>query len=569
MHTLVLNSAQRQAVEATGVVAVIAGPGTGKTLTLTARIVSLIQKQHVPPEQIFAATFTTKATHEIRSRVTAQLPADSPKPHITTLHAFCFAVLTEYYGQPPQIISESAQKKLVADIVRQNKTSLSAAALLKHIHRSKTDPVFEVGQEINKLIEEYEIRLTMHGYVDYEDLISQTLELFKTTNLLALYQERFLYIHVDEFQDLNRIQQQLIMLLASKNKSLFVIGDPDQSIYGFRGATPNGIQELSRVFPNLATITLKQNYRSSQSILALSFSLITAHESAYLKQPLQGLPQANTSISLIQANDAWQEAQHIVEKIQKLLGGLTRQNFDTNLVDSYEESNFNFADIAILLRNRSQGRFFKRYLLRSGIPFSLVSEQSFLDHPDIVTLRQALSTQTYSSLTSLSRVITDLAQNLNLDLNQQEIKQCIQEATQIETGDLAKDIPFFLQYLKILRQDEQLTIPHDKVTLMTIHAAKGLEFPVVFIPGLEEGILPSAAGGIDAQRLAEERRLLYVALTRAKQHLYLSYSRRRSTHKNNLSREPSRFLNELNPRLYTTQTLKSPKRKFQRQPKLF
>lgn len=566
MPVLTLNTAQEQAVNNTrGVVAVIAGPGTGKTHTLTARIITLIHETNIPAENILALTFTIKAAHEMRTRLHQHLLPDQPTPTIATLHSFCFGLLTQHHGQPPIIRTEADQLALLQTLLQQETLKNSPAKLLKKIRHAKTlpDPLLHLSETEQQIFSTYQEHLAAQGQYDYEDLIIQANRLFVENAPAAQeYQNQYQFIHVDEFQDLNQPQQALIVQLAQMHQNLFIIGDPDQSIYSFRGARPNGFEQITQHFPETKTYLLEDNYRSGQTILNTAHSLIAHDPHAASVRPLHSHVPTPGTITLMRGHNQFQEAHYIVEMIQRLLGGITRQNFDTNLIESHSDATYNFGDIVVLLRSRSQGRFFKRYLLKSGIPFEFVSEKSLLEYPELQSLITALqekSRQSAGAFASLSQYLQETIESLQLDPTHETLQYLIKEAADTETGDLARDIPFFLQYLTILQYDNQVAIPADKVIFMTIHAAKGLEFPVVFVPGLDEGILPSGISHENEEKIAEERRLLYVAMTRAKQELYLSSANGQS---------PSRFLSELDSTAITETRLVA-KRKKPKQPRLF
>lgn len=566
MPVLTLNTAQQQAISnIRGVTSVIAGPGTGKTHTLIARILTLITQDRIPAASILALTFTIKAAHEMRIRLHQHLPVGQPIPTIATLHSFCFAMLTQHHGTSPTIIDETHQLMMLQALLQQTTFKNSPTKLLKKIRYAKSlpDPLLYLHETEQQIFTSYQQHLATEGQYDYEDLIIEANRLLiQNAPAAQEYRDQYQFIHVDEFQDLNQPQQALIVQLAQTHTNLFIIGDPNQSIYSFRGAFPDGIEQITKHFPKTQTYQLEDNYRSSQAILDTAYSLITHDPQSTAVRPLHANTSIPGTITLLRGQNKFQEAQYIVEMIQKLLGGITRQNFDTNLIESHSTAEYNFGDIAVLLRSRSQGRFFKRYLLKSGVPFEFVSEKSLFEYPELQSLITALqekSRQSSQTFASLSQYLRETIESIQLDPTHETLQYLIAEAEDTETGDLTRDIPFFLQYLTILQYDNQIALPVDKVIFMTIHAAKGLEFPVVFVPGLDEGSLPAGINQADDKKIAEERRLLYVAMTRAKQELYLSSTSRQS---------PSRFLSELDMAAIT-ETHLVPKKKKPKQPRLF
>lgn len=460
-----LDRDQQQAVEIIdGPVLVDAGPGSGKTRVLVERVVRLVESG-IPAENILALTFTNKATGEMRKRLEGRVSGNIT---ISTFHALSYDILQEHGGRVG-----------VEDI------------------RSEFD----------------------EATLSFDDLLPLLHQLFlKHEDILHIYQDRFRYILVDEYQDTNEIQGKVLTLLGSQHGNVFVIGDPNQAIYGFRGATLRNFHSFSKYFPNPTHISLFTNYRSCPSISSAS-SLVLG------KQGLDVGPE----VTIFSCASDRQEVSHILRAIKELVGGSDMQETDRGMEGSYS-----FGDIAVLYRLKSIGREFEKAFSSSGIPYQIVGEGSFFDRPEIQEALTLLQTYDFSKdvYAGLQKKYDD-----DTDVGRRKYENILQLKTMI----LSYDSPEELLRDALLSREEDEPLRENVVTLMTAHASKGLEFPVVFIPGVEEDLFPYArAADID-----EEKRLLYVAMTRAKERLYITYAGRRMVYGKTLDRTPSRFLDAL------------------------
>lgn len=431
-----LNDEQRRAVDAGGPLVITAGPGTGKTKTLTSKIVYLLQ-QGVPADDVLALTFTNKAGEEMKERV-KRLNNQKKLPFIGTFHGLALKLLSDV--RDVNIVSEEDQKEIVRSVLKDLKMKMRVRQAVSHISKHKS------AGTADALVETYNEHLRARGLYDFDDLL---LELLNTITLSEITR-RWKYVLVDEFQDTNAVQYELVKKLAA-SENICVIGDPCQSIYAFRGSDPRIFAQFTKDFPNTQKVTLRANYRSGASIIEVASTL-------FPQAPrLDPQTVAEGQVRLITTLNEHTQARWILGEIGRQMGGM-----DLNEVGTAREKGARFSDFAVIYRIHDVGRQLELLFAENGIPYQVIGGA----------------------------------------------------------------VPH-----------QQSDIEHDKVVLLTMHAAKGLEFDHVFLAGFEEGLIPYTRRGESEDELAEERRLLYVALTRAKQHLYMLrplYRRRQKT-------APSRF----------------------------
>ena len=585
-----LNFDQRKAVESDGVVVIVAGPGTGKTKTLTSRIAHLLEEKKVDPEKILALTFTKKAATEMKTR----LRHIKNLPFIGTFHAFATQFLQ---GSGFRIIDEKEQLSILEMIVLEHKkktTQKDVKNLLKDISISKND--FSESKN-SAIIDTYNKFLQDNNLLDFDDLL---LLLFKKINQVKDF--RYEYVLVDEFQDTNRLQYEIIKNLVLKD-NLFVIGDPLQSIYAFRGADAYVFEKIKQDFPHHAKIALKKNYRSAKNILDTASRLFIGAST------LTSIKGKIGVLQLILMADEHSEADWVVQKIYELIGGADLIQASDLRQENVKKHTL-FADIAVIYRTHQIGRILEKRFLDSGIPYQMIGGDSPYEQAEIAfiiaILQYVLSKKSQdlknifdSSLlrishearfilhdvlkdektSDISAIIHDLqglgklkpkdikilsTLNKNNDelleysksyklidfihktieifsldkriidkpVKQQNLQQFVNNLLQF--ADKKDAYQNALDYLTYLQEHEYYDPRAQKVTLLTMHAAKGLEFDTVFICGFEEGLIPlvKTKNTVD---LDEEKRLLYVAMTRAKQNLYLTYTNNRFHKKTNIS----------------------------------
>lgn len=591
-----LNSEQKKAVTFDGgVLLVLAGAGSGKTKVLTHRVAWTIQNKKVSSENILLLTFTNKAANEMKERIFA-LCGFVP-PFSGTFHSFSVKLLRVdgvHVGVPQNflIYDDSDQKELIKEILNEmnlSTDSYNPGSILNDISQIKNqmiDPADytnlaqgEWQEKVSSVYLEYEKKLKEIGALDFDDLLIKTVLLLKETpEILKKWQKILTHIFVDEWQDTNKIQYSLIKLLVGENKNLTVVGDASQSIYSWRGADFRNINNLIKDFPEIKIINLEQNYRSTEKILNAANQIIsknTSHPILKLWTDKNGGEQ----IKIYVASSGLDEASFIAEEISRL------KNY----------KGFSYHDFAILYRTNAQSRVIEEALLHSGIPYILVGGVRFYDRKEIkdvlsylrflVNQKDQISFRRIEKIgkrrlehfeeykktlgeleekTTLEILDEVMKTTSYLDLFSKETEENLQRLENIkELRSVATEFPNIYEFLEnvSLVEAEQLgnkkikvnsNEKQDAVALMTLHAAKGLEFSVVFIVGFEEGLFPHSRSLFDNYQIEEERRLAYVGITRAKEILYLSYAGSRLYFGEKLSNPPSRFLVDIPEELIET-----------------
>ncbi|KRL88570.1 DNA helicase PcrA [Limosilactobacillus ingluviei] len=634
-----MNEQQRQAVLTTeGPLLVMAGAGSGKTRVLTHRIAYLIEEQGVLPWKILAITFTNKAAREMQERLTKLLGPSASDIWVSTFHALCVRILRRNidklgYNTAFTIADPGEQRTLMKRIFKEMnldpkkfepRNFLSAISNAKNALETPAAYQAKYQDPYHKLVGEaygrYQKELEANQTLDFDDLIMKTIELFKTEPAtLAYYQDKFNYIHVDEYQDTNDAQYQLVHQLAAKYENLCVVGDADQSIYGWRGANMNNILNFEKDYPTAQTIMLEQNYRSTQTILDAANQVIANNVNRKDKKLWTQNGQGD-KISYYRAQSEHDEAYYVVKQIEK----------------QRQAHGYAYGDFAILYRTNAQSRLIEETFMKSSIPYTMVGGHKFYDRMEIrdllgyltlvanpddslsfervvnvpkrgigatslnklrqfaadmgwslmkaaenVELANQISPSVKKKLTGFAEEMQQLqtqAANLTLteltdailtqtgyraslqavankDLqaqtrleNLEEFKSVTQEFDQKHGDEVTttqEQLTQFLTDLALVSPQDELEDQTNTVTLMTLHAAKGLEFPVVFLIGMEEGIFPLARAKENPEEAEEERRLAYVGITRAKQKLYLTNANSRVLY-GRIQRNPaSEFVTEI------------------------
>ncbi|OGM73957.1 hypothetical protein A2191_00310 [Candidatus Woesebacteria bacterium RIFOXYA1_FULL_38_9] len=569
---------------------VLAGAGSGKTRVLTHRAAWLIDQHIALPDEILLLTFTNKAAEEMKKRIytlTGKIPVFSG-----TFHSFSVKVLRRsghLLGIPPNFViyDQEDQKDIIKDILVKLNLSpdtflpTSIAQIISEAKSQMLSPLMyaEIAttphqKQIFNIFTQYEKTLKEINALDFDDLLLSTVKVFSQNQAeLQKWQSIITHILVDEWQDTNKIQYQLTKLITGSSENLTAVGDASQSIYSWRGADYKNIELLKRDYANLTTIHLEQNYRSSQTILEAANSIIHKNTT----HPILKLWTNNRKgerINLYTAENELKEATFIVQKIHDLTKSIYQLN-----------------DIAILYRTNAQSRTLEEALLHSGIPYRIVGGTRFYDRAEIkdviaylriitnpkdtvsqkrvlktgkkrheiinkfLTNNPNISSQTtleimdlvLDTVKYLSRYSRETAENLTLLENIKELRS------------VAANFPIlseFLENVALVEAEQntrrQLTLESSgkgQITLMTLHSAKGLEFPVVFICGLEEGLFPHSRSLFDTYQLEEERRLAYVGITRAKELLFLTHAQHRLYFGQRAANPPSRFLADIPEKL--------------------
>ena len=559
-----LDPEQRAAAQTLeGPVLIVAGPGTGKTRTLTHRLAYLIKEGEAVPQHCLAITFTRRAAQEMQERLALLLPDSAPIP-VRTFHALGLELLREqaaHAGLPTNfsVADETEQMEQLARL-----SGLSGKRLQqqwKEISCCKREGKRPApGSESEAFFTAYETSLREHGLVDFDDLLSLPVHLLESDqNLVETYRTRFRWICVDEYQDIDAMQYRLLRLLMPDNGNLCAIGDPDQAIYSFRGADRGFFQRFQQDYPGAKIYTLKRSYRCPRTILDASSQVMEAAEPDRVR--LEALLDTPDRIMIHQAPTGRAEAEFVVQTMEALLGGHTLFSLDSGRSEGHSGLDLGFSDFAVLYRTAAQADLLSEALARSGIPFQRCSHQRLSDDPVVRELIALLRIQTNEGTVQerLDRAI----QALRSTGSQEEFQVSAPEsATQPDPIELAclrltplaascdKDLTRFLDTLALGEETDCWDPRAQRVSLLTLHAAKGLEFPVVFITGCADRILPLYWGDHLAHAaLEEERRLFYVGMTRAQARLVLSTPQHMPWRGKTRSFTPSPFLEEIKEQL--------------------
>ena len=632
MDLTALNPMQRKAAETLeGPVLILAGAGSGKTRTLTYRIANLID-HGVRPWHILALTFTNKAAREMRERVEKLVGGQAEDMWIGTFHSICVRILRRDieklgYQRSFTIYDDDDQLRVIKDSLKAlglDENRMTPKEIRAKISDAKNkmmtpDEWFGASakdyqcQQVHDVFSYYEERLRGANALDFDDLLLRTLQLFVDhPPVLDHYRQRFQYVHVDEYQDTNAAQYNLVRLLTQESRNLCVVGDDDQSIYGWRGADIRNILDFESDFPDAQVIKLEQNYRSTANILDAANQVI-AHNEGRKEKALWTDAGEGEKIHLYSAGDEREEAAWICERIRKL------QAMQTPL-----------SQIAVLYRMHAQSRVIEEMFTRAGIPYKIFGGTRFYDRKEIRdalaylrvivnpaddvslvriinTPKRSIGDSTVATLQEYARqeelplfsVLNDPPQSLSsrprkciaefalllmkltalkdtLSLSElvdamlketglkaqfeiegseeaqsrlQNLMEFAGAAQEFESQSADKTLEAFLENVALVTDLDQQEDAPRYVTLMTLHSAKGLEYDAVFMAGMEEGIFPSMRTAMDEKRMEEERRLCYVGITRAKQKLYLSFARRRTIFNQITHNPPSPFLKEIPDRL--------------------
>lgn len=633
-----LNPQQAEAVINTeGPMLIMAGAGSGKTKVLTCRVANLLQKG-VRPYRILAITFTNKAAAEMRERVNNMSGPAAKDVWLFTFHAFCARFLRMEidklpgYGGNFAIYDTADSQNLIKQILKEmnlDDKRFQPSGILSRISNAKNalqdaaafarqaGDFYE--QKVADIYSRYEQKLQLNNALDFDDLLMLSIKLLQENKeVREKYQDRFDYLLVDEYQDTNHAQYLLTKFLAAKHRNICVVGDADQSIYGWRGADIQNILDFEKDYPDAKVIKLEQNYRSTQIILDAANAVIENNTGRKPKN-LWTENKSGADIIYFQAVDERDEARFVIEQLQNL----------------QRTENKKLGDMAILYRTNTQSRIFEEMLIKSGISYNMVGGLKFYERKEIkdiiaylrvifnpadslsllriinvpkrgigdaslakiqayaaannVSLFEAvsnaaaidgLSSRFVSKLDDLAGIIFELMNLANeapvedlidrvlrdtgyLEELENErtpqaqsridnLHELISVAQEFAASEEENNLENFLAHVALVSDIDDTELGEDAITLMTLHSSKGLEFPVVFLVGMEEGLFPHARTLMNETEIEEERRLCYVGITRAKEKLFLSSTKMRTIYGNTVTYPPSRFLQEIPARLVKT-----------------
>jgi uncharacterized protein (TIGR00375 family) len=551
-----LDPEQRVAAGAeAGPLLVVAGPGTGKTRTLTHRLAYLVRERGLAPERCLAISFTRRACGELQERLEGLVPGEAGRVLVTTFHGLGLRILREQHaalglGPGFRVADEAERLELLTELLgcpeREARRLLPELVRRKRARAARWPGLDAEASEVAGPLARYEAAMRKLDLVDLDDLLALPVMLLAGDEGLAgRYRERFGFVAVDEYQDVDELQYRLLRLLTTPEANLCAIGDPDQAIYGFRGADVGFFLRFTQDFPTARTVRLTRNYRSSPAIVAGALQAIAPSTLVVGRElAAMGSREAPARITIHQAASDLAEAEFVVQTVDRLLGGASFLSLDSGRADGGAEHGLSFADVAVLYRTDAQSGPLAEALGRAGMPFQKRSHDRLGDHPAVRALVRALRERPPAGDRSLTARLAAAAGAAG----------AADEDTVAEALDLlaplaarcGDDLDRFLAELALGDEVDTWDPRADRVSLLTLHAAKGLEFPVVFLTGCEDGLLPLAFGPRPTPaETAEERRLFFVGMTRARSHLFLSHARRRSWRGSVREAEPSPFLADL------------------------
>jgi DNA helicase-2/ATP-dependent DNA helicase PcrA len=633
-----LNQQQREAVLHTeGQLLILAGAGSGKTKVLTHRVAYLIKEKGVYPGNILAITFTNKAAREMKERIQKLLGDISENIWVSTFHSTCVRILRRDiekigFNRDFVIFDSADQQTVIKDCIKElnlNEKNFPPRTVLDIIGRAKDDLIeaqdyrkmyaydYRMGK-IASIYELYQKKLKQNNALDFDDIILFTIKLFlNNPTVLEYYQKKFRYILVDEYQDTNTAQYRLVSLLAQGHRNLCVVGDDDQSIFGWRGANIGNILNFEKECKDCKVIKLEQNYRSTQTILDAANSVIK-NNAGRKRKSLWTDNRKGSKVVCYEGRNEHEEALFVASEIKRLV--------------SSEDRRYN--DFAILYRINAQSRVLEDIFMKEGIPYKIFGGLRFYDRKEIkdilaylrviqnpaddvalkriinvpkrgignVTVETAakIASQRGCSIFSIISSLEDIPQlqkassrlgsfvdmisgfkalkddidasdmirevieksgilkeleeekSIEAETRIENIRELISAAMEFESQNEEKGLGAFLEHVSLVSDIDSLDEEKDNIVMMTLHSAKGLEFPVIFIVGLEEGVFPGYRSMLDEAEIEEERRLCYVGITRAKEKLYLTHAYCRTLFGNTTYNKESRFLGEISPKLLET-----------------
>jgi DNA helicase II / ATP-dependent DNA helicase PcrA len=539
-----------------GALLVVAGPGTGKTRTLTHRLAHLVVERGLAAERCLAITFTRRACAELQERLDALVPGDARRMTVTTFHGLGLAVLREQHqavglGPGFRIADEGERLELLGELLgcseREARRLLPELARRKRARAARWPDLDAEASEVAGPLARYEAAMRKLDLVDLDDLLALPVMLLAgDAALAARYRERFGFVAVDEYQDVDELQYRLLRLLTTPEANLCVIGDPDQAIYGFRGADVGFFLRFTEDFPAATTVRLTRNYRSSPAIVAGALQAI-APSTLVAGRELAAMAgqEAPARITVHQAATDLAEAEFVVQTVDRLLGGASFLSLDSGRADGGAEHGLSFADVAVLYRTDAQSGPLAEALGRAGMPFQKRSHDRLGDRPAVRALVRALRDPAPPGPPAGDRTLAARLAAAAAAGPGEDAAEALELLAPL-AGRCGDDLDRFLAELALGDEVDTWDPRADRVSLLTLHAAKGLEFPVVFLVGCEDGLLPLRFGPRPSpEEVAEERRLFFVGMTRARSHLFLSHARKRAWRGSVREAEPSPFLADL------------------------
>ena len=554
-----LDADQRQAAEiVSGPLLVVAGPGSGKTRMLTYRIAHLVRNHGVSPGGCLAITFTRRAAGEMRERLRALLPDTAEDVPVHTFHSFGLSVLREHWNAAGlqrgfRVATDDERVRLLRDAL--DLSERRARSQLAAISRARRTAAVPEADGPGEAEEAYRREMEIRNWIDFDDLVVRAAEVLESEpSIRSEYRRRHPFVSVDEYQDVDAQQVRLVRQLVPPEGNVCAIGDPDQAIYRFRGADVRFFAAFREHFPGTRVVRLARNYRSERNIVALSAQVIAPSGSVQRSVPV--LEDAPALVTIHDAPTEKAEAEFIVQSLEQALGGHSFFSIDSGRSAESEGRDLSFSDFAVLYRTEAQAAPLVEALARSGMPFQQRSHRRLLDHPGVASVVDALR-QAPGAGTVLERLEAVRPAGGDGDSTETRAARELLRPVAAACGD---DADRFLADLALGTEVDTWDPRADRISLLTVHAAKGLEFPVVFIAGCEDGLLPLRWGRPDPADLDEERRLFYVGVTRARTKLYLTRARKRLARGKVRDRAPSPYLADIEERLLERRRARLPAR---------
>ena len=529
-----LDSDQRAAAEIVkGPLMIVAGPGSGKTRTLTHRMAHLIADHGVPAGGCLAITFTRRAATELQERLASLLPGQAAQVPVHTFHSLGLSILREHSNAAGlhrgfRIADAEERGAMLADALEISERK--ARRLLNAVSKAKRTGETP-NEEVGDALATYQSALGLRNWIDFDDLVGLALKTLEADpGIAASLRESLPWISVDEFQDLDPQQYRLMALLAGQDANLCVIGDPKQAIYGFRGADAACFERFRADYPAAKVVELKRNYRSSGTIVTASSQMIGGDGAQADVAEIVRDMQARITLHTARSDRA--EAEFVVQTIERELGGHSFFSIDSGRGAEGAAADLSFSDIAVLYRSDAQTPALCEALARSGLPFQKHSHERLADQPAVQALLHSLDLDKAPDDGSLRLRLTQAADGLRETASDGPAPDNpALETALYQLSTLAArcgDHPArFAEAVPLATEADGWDPRADRISLLTLHAAKGLEFPLVFVVGLEDGLLPLLWGSRDKAAEAEERRLFYVGMTRAQDRLILSRAEKR------------------------------------------
>ena len=567
-----LDPDQRRAAEtASGPLLIVAGPGSGKTRTLTRRIACLVASRRASPAECLAITFTRRAANEVRDRLRTLLPEGWEAIPVHTFHSFGLSVLRERRNAAGlqrgfRIASEEERVGLLRDALGLSERKARARlAAISHRRRTAAAPPVdgepgESGEpeETSDAEEAYRAQMETRNLIDLDDLVIRAADVLESEPpVREEYRRRHPFVSVDEYQDVDAQQVRLVRQLAPPDGNVCAIGDPDQSIYRFRGADVRFFSGFERDFPGAKVVRLARNYRSDRNIVALSSQVIARSDHGPRSGPVsrsgtrpRSVPVRANPPDLVVLHEApteKAEAEFIVRSLEEALGGHSFFSIDSGRTTDGEGRDLSFSDFAVLYRTEAQAGPLAEALARSGMPFDQRSHRRLMEHPGVAGVVEALLAG--SGAGSVRERIDALPPPAAGGEGAAEERTAARALLRPIADACGDDVERFLAELALGAEIDAWDPRADRISLLTLHAAKGLEFESVFIAGCEDGLLPLEWSRRDPASLEEERRLFYVGVTRAKSNLFLTRAKRRLVRGKVRERSPSPYLADVEERL--------------------